>query len=167
MQIKTYEWGPKSFSVPAHIVGETVRRITESDPDGKCTPQQLVEIARDESCLLHKLFTWNDDVAAENWRSHEARHVLNSLRVRVITPEKKEVYVPAFISGGHSEANKEYGSGYRPIGAVLSSDQLLQEELDTALSRLRAMQSRYAALKELAPVWRAVEQVSQEDVAAD
>lgn len=55
-------------------IGETVK------------PSDVVELARDENTALHNLFTWDDSVAAERYREHEAGCIpgtsLSSTRIR-------------------------------------------------------------------------------------
>src|SRR5210317_675994 len=52
---------------------------------GKITPQQVLEAARNESSPLHSFFDWDDDVAAESWRLHQARTLIKSVKVEIIT----------------------------------------------------------------------------------
>lgn len=48
------------------------------DADGKITPHALVEAARTESQPLHNHFTWDNLVAAEQYRLLEARRLLRA-----------------------------------------------------------------------------------------
>jgi len=151
-----YSWGRQSYAINPQVVGETVERI--ADDEGVCTPGRLVEEARDEQSTLHPLFTWPDDAAAEKWRAHEARNVMNSLTVTVVS-EGKSLRGPAFISVGHTRQAGISGEGYRPVRVVLANDVLAQEALQDALSRMRAIRQRYAHLAALAEVWQALDRV--------
>ena len=50
-------------------IGETVR------------PSDVVELARDENTALHNLFTWDDSIAAEKYREHEAGCIIRNIVV--------------------------------------------------------------------------------------
>lgn len=48
---------------------------------GKLTPKVVVDVARDPEHPLHTRFTWDDSVAGEKWRRHEASELIRSVRV--------------------------------------------------------------------------------------
>lgn len=48
---------------------------------GKLTPALVVQVARDEDHPLHSHFEWDDTVAAERYRLHQARQVIATVRV--------------------------------------------------------------------------------------
>lgn len=152
-----YQWGSRSHGVDPQVVGETVQKI--AGKGGSCSPVELVDTARDDASPLHSLFTWDDEIAAGHWRVFEARNVINSLTVTIVNGDK-ETIVPAFISVGHTTATKEAGMGYRPFSVVIANPDFLQESIDDAISKLRSIQARYAAIRELAPVWQALDDVA-------
>jgi hypothetical protein len=153
-----YQWGGShSFKVDAQNVGEKIESIALRD--GACAPYCLVEEAQDETSPLHPLFTWDETTAAVRWRTHEARRVINSLTVNV-ERGGEVVTAPAFISVGHTVKTQDAGEGYRPISVVVETPVFREEALDEALGRLKAMQKRYGAIKELAPIWQALDDVA-------
>lgn len=151
-----YQWGGRSHGVDPQVVGETIEKI--AGKGGSCSPVELVEVAHDDASPLHSLFTWEDEVAAGHWRVHEARNVINSLTVTIGNGDMQTV-APAFISVGHVKATQGEGVGYRPISVVLGNEYFAQEALDEALLKLESLEKRYASLKELSPVWRALQLV--------
>lgn len=154
MKKMVYEWGSRGYSVDAQIVGETVERITEQE--GRCEPGRLVDVARDETNPIHPLFTWDNDDAAEKWRTHEARKIIGALTVTVKVRDQ-DITAPAFISVGHVIATQDEGEGYRPVSVVTADEQFAQEAIHEAMMRLRALKRRYEAIEALAPVWKALE----------
>lgn len=155
-QRMTYQWGRKTLPVPAQVAGEAIEEI--ADREGFCTPGRLVEVAASEWSPLHPLFTWDDQEAAVQWRTHEARQVLNNLVVSVKV-EGETVNAPAFISVGHTARTRDAGEGYRPVSVVVSTPAFSAEALDEAISRLHALRRRYEAIEALSPVWRALDDV--------
>lgn len=153
---RVYSWTRQSYKVSPQTVGEAVERITREK--GFCTPAHLVTTAMRKNSPLRPLFTWNDAEAADKWRTHEARNIINSLSVTVKVNDREE-RVPAFISVGHVEKTQESGEGYRPFRVVVQTPEFHDEALHEVMSRLETLRRRYAALTELAPVWEALDQV--------
>ncbi|MGI8483537.1 MAG: hypothetical protein ACR2OU_04665 [Thermomicrobiales bacterium] len=151
-----YQWGRRTHAIDPQIAGDVIEDITRQS--GSCSPAELVDVARDAGSPLHPLFTWDDEAAAEHWRVHEARNVINSLTVTVVCGDK-EIIAPAFISVGHTSTTKDAGIGYRPFSVVIADPDFTQETLDDVISALRSLQAKYAAIRELAPVWKALEEV--------
>lgn len=48
---------------------------------GELTPAGVLAEARDESHPLHNRFEWDDTIAAERWRTHQAHELIVSVRV--------------------------------------------------------------------------------------
>lgn len=48
---------------------------------------------------------------------------------------------------------------YKPISIVVNSEKQMSELLETALSELRAFKRKYETLKELSPVFDAIEEI--------
>ncbi len=51
---------------------------------GELTPALLVDVARAPGHPLHPRFEWDDTVAGEKFRRHQARQLIRSVRIRVI-----------------------------------------------------------------------------------
>ncbi len=156
MTERVYEWGRRSYAVPAPVVAETVEGIATRE--GCCPPARLVAEAESEVSPLHRLFTWDDNAAAGHWRTHEARQIIGAITVRVIVGDT-ESRGPAFASVGHTSVTMDRGEGYRSIGVVMRDKAWKEEALAEALSRLDACRARYETLEELAPVWAAMESI--------
>lgn len=50
---------------------------------GRLTPALVVEEARDTEHPLHDEFTWDDSVAAKQWREAQAREIIRAARIEV------------------------------------------------------------------------------------
>lgn len=151
-----YTWGKHSYRISPQVVGETVHRLTKGK--GYCTPGLLVEDSVNEDSPCHAVFTWDDTKAANQWRTHEARQVIGSLAVTVKVDDREEK-APAFISVGHTVATQGAGEGYRPFSVIVGTPGFHIEALEEALSRMESLRRRYGAIKDLAPVWEALDQV--------
>lgn len=161
-----YKWAHGTRGAPAQAVGETVERLVDAH-GGVCPPSALVEVARDEQHPCHRLFTWDDPKAAEAWRRHEARQAINSLRVIADPDSSGPGEAPAF-SHVRLVRDERVMEGYSPTRTVVASPEQRDFAVREVLSQIHGLRRRYGALAELAPLWRAVEEVEaqQHDPAA-
>lgn len=116
------------------------------------SPEQIVEAARDENTELHKCFTWDDTVAAENWRKHQARMIVAQLVVRTETTDKEPVAVRVISS---TAVRNEY----KPVVKVLEVEQEYADLLARAVKELKAIQQKYKAIKELREIFEAIDEL--------
>ena len=114
------------------------------------SPEQIVEAARDEKSELHKCFTWDDTVAAEKWRQHQARVLVAQLVVRAETTDKEPVAVRVISSTG---ARNEYA----PTVKLIEIEQSYSDMLARAINELKAFQQKYKAIKELREIFEAID----------
>jgi hypothetical protein len=129
--------------------------------DGLCHPAALVAAAKAKRSPLHPLFTWDDSEAAGNWRTHEARRVIN--RIEVIRTDT-ETPMPAFV---HVRRVTEDGvqDGYMSTVKALASDHRDAVISDVA-KQLAGLRARYKHLTEFQDVWEAVDEAIEMGVAA-
>ncbi|HRT84914.1 MAG TPA: hypothetical protein P5523_09770 [Bacteroidales bacterium] len=102
------------------------------------TPEVVVRAAEDNNSILHKLFEWDDNKAAYNWRLQQARTILNNIEVTIITDgEPREIAV--FEVTTRSE-------GYKSV------DTFTNEDVDfvraSILRQLNTMKSKLKTYKE-------------------
>ena len=87
-------WKVKGFfKADAETVYKEITALGDS-----FSPEQIVEAAREEGTELHKCFTWDDTVAAENWRRHQARVLVAQLVVKTETTDREPVAVRVIAS---------------------------------------------------------------------
>jgi hypothetical protein len=142
------------------IRNELIRLATAHG--GQLHPKLVVDAARADDSPLHQSFDWNDTDAAEKWRLQQAR---NLIRV-VVTYEKvgnRSLPVRVFVS--LTPDREENGPGYRLASAVMSDAAHRQQLLSDALSEMQHFKEKYARLVELAKVFAAMDEVSQEKLA--
>lgn len=76
-----YQWSGFGFPVPAQNVGEELEKLEAEN--GSLTKENIVDAARPETSVLHKLFEWDDQKAGEQWRKHQAKNMLSCLHIVV------------------------------------------------------------------------------------
>lgn len=127
--------------------------------DGNITPRSVVEKAKSKRSALHRHFEWDDSVAAEKFRLEQARKVIRSIEIIHVqaptVPAKAYSLVtraPAKVQEPH-QPQKVYTSTEEALQDPVMRDELLGEAIRDAI----AFRRRYAALQELAQVFRAVD----------
>ena len=138
----------------AQAAGEICEKLAA---EKNLTAKSLLEASRAEDAPLHGCFEWDDSVAGELYREQQARHIINCL---CIVEENKEP-IRAYFNILRTE------STYEHIDVILQSPNEYMELLKRAKSELQIFKKKYKQLKELALVFRAIEQieeVSNEDV---
>ena len=123
------------YKADAQKVAEEILSIGES-----ATPEQIVEKAKDESTEIHKCFTWDDTVAAEKWRLHEARQIVCHLVVKEDTAEGRPE-----LRFFHKAEKSE---GYVSAMTVFRNEDKYLQLIHNALQELRAFRKKYSFLSE-------------------
>ena len=141
--MKTYSWNAGWCpNADAQIVGEELERIRERD--GGITVDVMLEEARPEEAPLHPLCTWDDLVAAENWRKEELRNAARKLLVTTLDHETHHALVHV--------ANPVPGQQgwYQPIDVVVQNIDQYELVFKSALRRIEEAQRAMAELKRVA-----------------
>lgn len=114
-------------------------------------PTDVVDAARSEDSPLHRHFEWDDGVAAERWRTEQARDLLQRVYVRMKT-SKGDRMSQVFVS---LTTDREEG-GYRTMVDVLSDKDMRNQLIRDAMADMQTFEQRYKTLKELAVVFSAI-----------
>lgn len=141
-----YKWKEGSrHKVSAQIAGEV---CAELEGRGELSAQNLVEVSRPEDAPLHDEFEWDNDVAAELWRTKQARLLIAHIAIKAETPAP----VRAFF-------NIEVKSPvYESLNTIVRNEDKYAALLQTALRELESFQRKYSMLAELDKVMQAIEE---------
>ena len=103
------EWIPQSGfknKADANKVAQEVESIGCNNTNDEFHTQEIVDYARNNpGSELHKLFEWNDTLAAEAYRNQQARDILRFLKITIVdefTQAKEPTLVRYFISTGNN-----------------------------------------------------------------
>lgn len=139
-----YQWKSGArIRADAQLAGEMCMKLAD---EGRLTAKDLLDESRPVDAPLHDEFEWDDGLAAESWREHQARNIINSL---LIVPEKSEP-VRGFFKIEQAERN------YHSVTAILSRKDTAQRLFDNAMRELVAFQRKYHALEQFNEVWQAI-----------
>ena len=132
--------------ITADVAARELERIREKH--GFLEPEFVVEESRDDGAVLHNLFVWNDEIAAELWRREQARKLIANIRV-VVSNQNVEYRVRAFVN---VRPAKEALRTYLPIAEAILTDEGYNDLLAQAKADMEAFVEKYRQLEELNPV---------------
>lgn len=160
--IYQYTWGPSygvitTKSVSAQAVGERLEQLREQVGDG-ITPAQVLDDARPNDSPTHNLFEWRNTKAAEQWRLHQARHVIGCLRIKVPDELQDSDTAPRTILANISVMDGE-DRVYHSSPVVAVDDTLREWAIQNALAYLEGFEERFKNLNEMLPVLEAIQRV--------
>lgn len=141
--------GMDSFynGVPAKDVVTELEKINSDS----ITPEQIVNVARDENSLLHQFFEWNDSIAAEKYRKIQAQQMLCRITYIVEDNDEPKRYYHNFTYSTHE---------YHPVQYFYQHKDAYEELKKRAKDYLDGAVKRFSDIKELQPVWDAIKSVS-------
>jgi len=124
------------------------------DAEGVIDPASVVEDARSLSSPLHDAFQWDDGVAAEKYRLHQARRLLASIEVTI--EEDPEANEPQTVRAFYHVETPEHARSYVALETVQANKSYRDQVVEDALRRLRLWRDRFDQYSELRPVTQAI-----------
>lgn len=104
------EWIPQSGfknKADANKVAQEIESIGINNTTDEFSAQEMVDYARNNpNSELHKLFEWNDAIAAEAYRNQQAKDILRFLKITIVSEEsqnKNHTLVRYFVSTGNRD----------------------------------------------------------------
>lgn len=147
-----YAWRPGAhISIDAQKAGEELEDIRRFH-NGRLTAEEVLERAKDDKNPLHDHFTWDDTVAAVNWRKGEAGQLIRSITIDISTSNLETMPVRAFVS-----VEREGDRSYTSTAHAMSDKELRQQVLARAMRELLAWKERYREFEILAKIFAAIE----------
>ena len=143
--------------VEAQDVGERLHDLEKEH--GGITPEIIIGDAVSENSVMHPMFEWNNDKAANHWRVNQARKIIQY----IITIEKSgmpevRTYV-SIVAPDDSvlDRNRIYISSRVAMADKLTRKQVLQD----AWNGILRWRERYKAYKELGALCEAIDKESR------
>lgn len=158
---KIYTWVPGSrFNRDLDVVaiGQELDRLIAAHGQ-KLPAETVVDTAANPTSPLHRVFEWDDDEAARQYRIVQAQHLLRSVQVTITTPERREVTMRLTVARERSaQPGKHF---YSTTEYALADPELRSEVLKQALREMAAFRRKYAELSELVPIFTVVDRLTR------
>ena len=121
-------------------------------------PESVVVFAEDKNTSLHSHFEWDDSAAGHQWRLQQSRQLITYyFEVLPGTDVETQVYV-SLTSDRYADVNR---GGYRHLIDVMSDKELREHLLLDSLNEFQLFKRKYFRLKELAPIFEALDKVER------
>jgi hypothetical protein len=133
-----------------------LNRLVAKSPNMLLMPEDIVAAARSPKNPLHGCFEWDDRKAAAKYRLYQARQLIGAYLSVEKTESGEPVEVRHFISLTTDRIN---GGGYRALPDILDDESLRNQLLADAVAELERIQVKYSQLKQLRPVFEALDEV--------
>jgi hypothetical protein len=150
--MKKYFWDKRTHCVKADVVGAVFEELEDSF--GSVTAENFLNASRPEESPTHKLFEWEDHKAAENYRMHQARVIINDIRIEVVVDEKK-MKLPAYVNVSRGDDVAKYQWTPR----VFQVEETREIVLARARNELESFMVKYQKFEEFAGVIAAIREV--------
>lgn len=147
-----YKWNGYNLPVKAEIVGRELEKLERKN--GSVQPEDMVKAAKSEKSVLHPLFEWDNDKAADAYRVEQAKTVIRLLVVEDLSGEGMPKKVRAFVNVSES----------REKGVFINTQKALETPetrgivLRAAFAELVAFKAKYETYTELSRVFTAIEE---------
>ena len=131
-----FRTGNTLAGVDAQDVGEELERIHAQH--GSLKPADIVDESRPEDAVLHPVFEWDDQEAAEEYRKWQARYLVRS----VVTVKEDGKTDSAFV-------HVQITEGYQPMSVVVSTPDMLQSAKNELLTKVLSAERAASELLEI------------------
>lgn len=132
---------------------EYLERMAERN-NGLLLVDDVLKAARNEKCVLHKHFEWDDTEAAAQYRREQARGLIQ--KCNVVMVNSPPTTVRAFVS---LPSNQRNGGGYWLTSVVLSDTYMRLQLLDDIQATITRWKDRlYLLDRETAAVMEQLEE---------
>ncbi len=149
------------YKTTERLSSERLNEILKIKEKYGLTAENLIECAKNKNSPLHDVFNWNDKSAGHYWRMHQARLLINEVKIIV---EDKELY--AFENMKVNIGTPQEQHVYLGREEILSSASLRKQFVANALQKLKYWKEQCESyngiiLREFEPVFSSIEEVDK------
>jgi hypothetical protein len=95
------------------------------------TPNLIVEVAKNPNSILHGYFEWDDRKAGHSFRLQQARHLITSVKVNIIT-DTKMISAVSYVRDPRLPSDQQ---GYVSIETLKTDKDLAKESIQLEFMR--------------------------------
>jgi len=140
---------------------DVIDEVLEVQEKFGLTADNLIKRASKKSSSLYNFFDWDNTSAGDKWRLHQARMLINEIKVIV---EDKEMY--AFENVNVSIVDKtpkdKFSSReYKPVVEIINNVDFRRQLIQRALTEVKYWKERHSELIELNPIFSSIDAESK------
>ena len=122
-------------------IAEILQALSDAN-NGKLTPEQVLQAAKDPESPLHDQFVWDDQKAAHKQRLDTARHLIRSVKY-FFKKETLVIKVPIYVRDPELEKKEQ---GYVDVRTIKSDDERRRDILIDEFKRVQGVFERATEL---------------------
>ena len=153
-----YSWkGASRIKANAQKAGELCEQLENTVG---LTAKNLLNASRNPDDVLYNEFEWDDEIAAENYRESQARHIINSL---IVVPAEK-VENDTTATRAFYCLKEDCMKSYKSIQSIIQRPDLTEQLLSQAEKELEAFENKYKSLQDnltLKPIYSQIQKFNQ------
>jgi hypothetical protein len=115
-----------------------IKALQQLERSGGVTAERLVQAAKNARHVLHRDFTWDDAIAGHKYRLEQAREIISSVRVQIVTSTQRITSV-AYVRDPRAGPHQQ---GYVSVAQIRSERQLCEEVMLSEVTRVQAALER-------------------------
>ena len=152
-----YMYAGRSWNVSAQIAGEELEKIEARD--GEITPAAVVDAARPDDSALHKVFEWDDEKAAEQYRLSQASCFIRCIAVKPEETDEVKGPIKLFVNRNPTDEGQKQQASYINYRSAFEDPESRAVVIANAKHELRVFRAKYSKLNELAKVFKAIDEL--------
>ena len=121
------------------------------------TAESIIKRAENENSPLHDFFTWEDSIAAHQWRLQEARILVNEVKIII---EDKEYAAFENVSVSHNEGTLK-SKQYMSTLEIIDNEELRKQVIRRSLEALKHWELKNQSYTELRPIIKASQETRE------
>lgn len=138
---------------------EVIKKVLmDLEREGRLSPYDVVDAARDPTHVLHNHFEWDDTVAAERFRLSQARRLIRSIEL-VVIQETRVISAVAYV---RDPVAAKQEPGYSRVVAISDDHEKARAVVLAELARVQAHLARARSLASVLGFDSAIERMEVE-----
>jgi hypothetical protein len=98
------------------------------------TPDLVIKAASDPNNVLHHLFEWDDTKASNSYRVDQARHIITSVRINIVT-ESRTISAVSYVRDPRLPSDQQ---GYISVAKLKTDKDLAKDSIKYEFQRAYA-----------------------------
>jgi hypothetical protein len=135
------------YQTTKRLTQEVIDEIITLDESGELTAETLLERAKDKDSILHDFFEWNDSEAGIKYRLHQARILINEIKIVV-----EDKVISGFENVSIVLEEGETKRVYKPVFQIMSNEEQRMQIIQRAIAHQEYWAEQYKQYSELAPI---------------
>jgi hypothetical protein len=149
------------YKITEKINEGVIKEIVEVEKQSGLTAENLLEKAKDKCSLLHNLFEWNNSKAGEKWRLHQARVLINEVKI-IINEKVMYAFENVRVSINqplNDKEEREFKREYKQVIEIFNNKEYRKQVVQSALESISYWKEKYSEYQELNPIFVSIEEV--------